>query len=150
MPYQQQYQQPQYQPPAYAQPPYDPNYPPPAVPKKDNSALVIVLALLLAVVVLAGAGLAIYLWRTNAAATPPPPVPAVNDCLVSNGKAANPTLTKTACGPNTFKVLKVQRGSVDTSICNGVPGVTNNYTFQWPVDPQINDYVLCLQQQPSQ
>ncbi len=54
-------------------------------------------------------------------------------------------MTNSGCIPGAYKVLKVQKGTVDTTACNGVDGVTNNYTFEWPVDPSINDYVLCLQ-----
>jgi hypothetical protein len=143
--YEQQYQQypPQYQAPTYGQAQYEPQY---AQPKKTSTAI-IVLSVLLALVVLIGAGLGIYLWRTRAAATPPPPVPAVNECLVSNGDTANPMLTPVGCGPNTYKVLKVQRGTTDSAVCNGVGGVSDTYKFEWPVDPTVNNYVLCLQKQ---
>jgi hypothetical protein len=65
--------------------------------------------------------------------------------VTSSGSGSNPVLTNSGCIPGAYKVLRVQKGTVDTTVCNGVDGVTNNYTFEWPVDPSINDYVLCLQ-----
>lgn len=119
-----------------------------APPKKKRSAAVIILSILLVLVVLAGAAVGIYLWQTRDTVTvPPPAAPAVGQCLASDGAATNPKLVVTACGSNTLQVVKVFHGTTDVTVCNGVKGVTTNYNFAWPVDPQINDYVLCLKQQ---
>lgn len=153
--YQPGFAQPQYGQPQYQPPQYEPQYQPAAYPQYDQpypaankkSPAVLILSILLVAVVLAAAGIVIYLWQSDGSTEPPPAVPTVGECLVSDNSANNPLLTEATCGPDTYKVLKIARGTVDTGVCNGVDGVTNNYVFQWPINPSINDYVLCLQKQ---
>jgi len=117
-------------------------------PEKGRSTTVVVMSVILVLVVLAAAGVGFYLYHQskNTTATAPPPPATVGQCVTQVPQSANSALVKHDCGPGALQVLKIQIGTTDTSICNGVAGATNNYKFDWPVGT-ASDYVLCLKQQ---
>jgi hypothetical protein len=71
----------------------------------------------------------------------------VGQCVRNEGGNDDPKLTITACGPRTYQVLErfdgATTGKEDArSKCSAVPGYTDWYFFDSPLD--VLDYVLCL------
>ncbi|HZD96761.1 MAG TPA: hypothetical protein VE132_01180, partial [Micromonosporaceae bacterium] len=85
------------------------------------------------------------LGTRNGGNTPAPKPPAAHSCVNSSG-GSPVTMVSTDCSQATFQVVKVVTGTNSTSVCSGVAGVTNYYTFTWPPDGS-QDYVLCLRKQ---
>jgi hypothetical protein len=67
------------------------------------------------------------------------------DCLVNEGTADKPKLRKSACGPNTYQVLKRLNGTADYNKCAGTQGYTDYYFYDSTVDAL--DFVLCMKRQ---
>lgn len=71
----------------------------------------------------------------------------VGQCVRNEGGDADPKLTITACGSRTYQVLERFDGATTgkddaRSKCSAVPGYTDWYFFDSPLD--VLDYVLCL------
>jgi hypothetical protein len=150
------YGQPAYEPtqyqPAYQQPGYDqgyqqPGYGQPQYPAPKKSHTVTILVIVLAVVVLGAIAAGVLLYQRNGSGTATAPPAAVNECVVSNGQPTpNVGLNKAACGPGSFKILKIVPGTSDQSICQTVPNANEFFAYKWPADTS-KSYVLCMQSQ---
>lgn len=71
----------------------------------------------------------------------------VGQCVRNEGGNDDPKLTITPCGPRTYQVLERFDGATTgkddaRSKCSAVPGYTDWYFFDSPLD--VLDYVLCL------
>lgn len=71
----------------------------------------------------------------------------VGQCVRNDGDNDAPKLTITPCGPRTYEVLERFDGPTTgkddaRSKCSAVPGYTDWYFFDSPLD--VLDYVLCL------
>lgn len=72
---------------------------------------------------------------------------AVGQCVRNDGGTEDPKLTITPCAPRTYEVLERFDGPTTgkddaRSKCSAVPGYTDWYFFDSPLD--VLDYVLCL------
>lgn len=141
--------QPSYQQPGYPQQPgYDQGYGQAQYPAPKKSHTVTILVIVLAVVVLGAIAAGVLLYQRNGSSgTASAPPANVGECVVSNGQPApNISLNKAACGPGSFKILKIVGGTSDQAACQSVAGANTYFAYKWASDP-TKSYVLCLQSQ---
>jgi hypothetical protein len=116
---------------------------PPA--RRGASAGLVALLAVVVVLVLGGVGTAIwYVAGRNTEDGGDVRSAAKGDCVVNEGSEARPDIRMSGCDDaEAFEIVARFDGTADYAArCKGVPGYTNHYFYDDPVQSQ--DFVLCL------